>query len=184
MDEDNALPMKQSLSLNPNNQQSNRKTLYKVLPVVLLVCLLGLFWGYADNLKLLLENKAVATQVDCDFQRQLKCDFDTPLGDVQLSVDHKIQSLAPFKLSIHSDNPTWQRAQISFEGFYDYMGINKFEFIADSQNNHVWHAKASIPICTTDAKTWRVLVNLFENDGQNNQNQAPSSSHWFKIKTN
>ncbi len=184
MDEDNTLSMKQSLLLNQNDQEPSRNVFYKVLPIILLVSLLGLLWGFSDKLKLLLENKAVATQVNCDFQQQLKCGFDTPLGDVQLSVDRKIKSLEPFKLSIHSENPKWQRAQISFEGFYDYMGINKFDFAVDSQNNHLWHAKASIPICTTDAKTWRVLVNLFATDSTNSQNQAPSSSHWFKIKTN
>jgi hypothetical protein len=180
--------MKQSLLLKPNSQRLNRKSFIKVLlkalPIVLLLSLLGLLWGYADNLKLLLETKAVATPVSCDLQRQLECEFDTTLGNIQLSVDRKIQSLEPFKLSILSDNPQWQRAEIRFEGFYDYMGINKFDFAVDSQNSHLWSVKGSIPICTTEAKTWRVLINLFAKDSTTANNQVPSSSYWFKIKTN
>ncbi len=168
--------MKQSLLLDSQTKSLNHKIFSKAVPIVLLIALLSLMWNYSDDLKLLLETKAIASETQCDFQGQLKCDISTKLGDITLTVDREIQSLTPFMLSIKSLNPQWQRAEIRFEGFYDYMGINKFDFTVDSQNDHLWHAKGSIPICTTEAKTWRVIVNLIT--------QETVSSHWFKIKTN
>lgn len=151
------------------------KFLIKLLPVILLIGIASLLWGYADSLKLLLESKVKSIETQCEFQSQLTCQIETELGSIELLVDRKIQSLEPFKLMIKSSAPQWQTAEIRFEGFYDYMGINRFDFKVDSADSHVWHAKGSIPICTTDAKTWRVIVNL--------KTPTLTSSHWFKIKT-
>lgn len=114
-------------------------------------------------------------EVYCPIQHA-KCTIDTHLGPIELSVDSPIEPLIPFNLLLTSNNPSLVKAVIRFEGFDDYMGINQFRFTQDTTNESHWTMRGSIPICIIDSKTWRVTLNLQD------ENNSDFSSHWFKLK--
>lgn len=143
--------------------------------VGLLAGILSLLYIYADSLKILLQTRAQGTAVECPIQQKLSCQVNTELGELTLSTDRVIQSLETFHLTLKTQQVNWQKAEIRFEGVDDYMGINRFKFSPSKSIDSQWHTKGSIPICTTDAKNWRVIINL--------TSQSKVSRYWFIINT-
>jgi len=125
-------------------------------------------------LSTLVTPKTQSTQVACDVQHSPhRCTINTDIGPIEVSVQAEIISLEPFSVTIKTADKLLSSAKIRFEGLEDYMGINQFRFAEDSAN--AWQATGSIPICTTQSKTWKVIISLY--------NDNKYSSYWFKMKT-
>jgi len=139
-----------------------------------LIFLLLLLWLNSDDLSTLVTPKTQSTQVACDVQHSPhRCTINTDIGPIEVSVQAEIISLEPFSVTIKTADKLLSSAKIRFEGLEDYMGINQFRFAEDSAN--AWQATGSIPICTTQSKTWKVIISLY--------NDNKYSSYWFKMKT-
>jgi len=139
-----------------------------------LIFLFLLLWLNTDYLSTLMAPKTLSTEVKCDVQQAPNhCVINTGIGLIEVFAHSEIISLEPFTITLKTADERLGSAHIRFEGLEDYMGINQFRFAQDDINT--WHAKGSIPICTTQSKTWKVIISLYNDNNY--------SSYWFKMKT-
>jgi len=150
------------------------KFLTHFLSSAALIVVFLLLWLNTDYLSTLMPPKSPSTEVKCDVQQAPNhCVIDTDIGPIEVFAHSEIISLEPFTITLKTADPRFSSANIRFEGLEDYMGINQFKFAQDDINT--WHAKGSIPICTTKSKTWKVIISLYNDNNY--------SSYWFKMKT-
>lgn len=76
----------------------------------------------------------------------------------QLTMDHDISPLKPFRVQIHTDAKHIQEIIVSFEMKNMDMGTNQFHLVR--QTNEIWEANAIIPICTTGRSDWLFRVEI------------------------
>jgi hypothetical protein len=150
------------------------KFLTHFLSTAALIVVFLLLWLNTDYLNALIAPKTAGTEVTCDVQQAPNhCVINTDIGPIEVFAHSEIISLEPFTITLKTADTRFSSANIRFEGLEDYMGINQFKFSQDG--NDTWHAKGSIPICTTKSKTWKVIINLYNDNNY--------SSYWFKMKT-
>ena len=158
-------------SLLENPTLSKFMTLLSSAALILLFLLL---WLNTDYLSTLMTPKTPSTEVTCNVQQAPNhCVINTDIGPIEVFAHSEIISLEPFTVTLKTADKRFSSANIRFEGLEDYMGINQFRFAQDGIDT--WHAKGSIPICTTQSKTWKVIISLY--------NDNHYSSYWFKMKT-
>jgi len=150
------------------------KFLSHFLSSAALIVVFLVLWLNTDYIKTLMAPKTAGTEVTCDMQKVPNhCVIDTDIGPIEVFAHSEIISLEPFTVTLKTTDTQFSSANIRFEGLEDYMGINQFRFTQDGIDT--WHAEGSIPICTTQSKTWKVIINLYNDNNY--------SSYWFKMKT-
>ena len=133
-----------------------QSTLFLIISILLIIAIN--LWLYSLQTNVDPAKNVIAIDVhNCQPNRQ-DCVFKYRDYTFQLTMDHDISPLKPFRVQIHTDAKHIQEIIVSFEMKNMDMGLNQFHLVR--QSNEIWEANAIIPICTTGRSDWLFRVEI------------------------